>query len=96
MNDIDLRLRDTLRQWQKVKMIKLDGKEWFVGNLLDTQSFMSNDVLLHIVALAHFRLYSTREALIRDVDWMWIDKHADELLTMMCQSHPLLPPPIPQ
>lgn len=95
MSDVDLGLRDTLRQWRKAKTIELDGEEWFVGDLLDARSFMSNDVLLRLVALAHFRLYSTREVLIRDVQWIWIDKHADELLAMMRRSHPLPPPPVP-
>ena len=95
MNDTDLKLRDLLRNWRFQKLKEQDGGRSLSGDLLDGRSLMPNDIVLRLVALAHHGLINTRETLIRDVMWPWIDTYADELLIIAHSTHPPPPPPPP-
>ena len=95
MGDTDIALRDTLRAWRKARFIEQNGGEWVPNDLIGSRSFMSNDVLLRIVALTHCGEFSTREALLHDVDWVHITTYADDLLKIMTTSRPRQPDPPP-
>lgn len=97
MNDKDKALLEALRKWRLRKFNSFNEGEPLIGDTHDPRSFMPNEVVLRVIALAHHRLFDTKEALVRDVVWPWIDDYAPDLLSIMHQTHPPRPssPPEP-
>lgn len=92
MTKRDEELRDAVCAWREAAWhIRTKGRP---HSLVGSYAFMSDAVIQRLADLGHIGACSTREELIHQVDWAYIDRHADELLRILSQFSP--PPPTPE
>jgi len=92
LDAIDIKLRDNLHTWRTAKYAEHNGGTMPHYSLLKPTAFMSDEVLLRLVALSHWGKVVSSDSLIRDVDWVHINTHASELYNIAVTCQPPPPP----